>query len=621
MSISESFSSKSGNVYYDEPSALRVISSYGPCYVLRFASVNVHEHLLNLRINNSEYCSDLTRNLAISSVFKLSKLNEENLFPQGIQAIYEKSTIKLNYFRKDNKYEINFTYGGDTITYVTKAEDITTLKGHIALLSRIVSKLNEDNDDSIKEELTKPKGNKRGTVVESRKSKMHKTSSKVRIGIEENFIQQTNKTICDLLAKTEELQETIYFNNICPPRRTVTVINDFVNEGTINSDDKRKSTLKDFAADSDRRDSLNNYLAKLKKDVKENEKATIEDEMLGNDNNACINSPLDNIEEDINEEQFNNEMKEVSCFDSSMINTHKQSQLGGNDELSVDETPHIFNKLFPNDTTISEISTGKSNFFENLREITQLKNEQMKHKDPKKLENMKVVKSYRHFTSITALHDLNESSYVVADLNGIIQIRDKTSHKAIKEFDQHKKWVRALLTINDEYLISAGGDKVVNVWDLKAYKLIRTLKQHTKYIEVLIHIGGNIIASAGQDTKIVVWNITKNKELFILKGHTNIVYGLLVFDKDVLLSVGYDSTIRLWTISQKKSKKVIQENNCLTTVCGIDLELVAVGTSNGLINIWHIRKGTMVHSFNSHCNWIYRILKYGSNILMSSSNA
>jgi WD40 repeat protein len=61
--------------------------------------------------------------------------------------------------------------------------------------------------------------------------------------------------------------------------------------------------------------------------------------------------------------------------------------------------------------------------------------------------------------------------------NGIIEIWSCSTWKFIKDFNNHKKYVRDIkFSINSDFLFSCAGDETVKIYNLKTLELFQDLK-------------------------------------------------------------------------------------------------------------------------------------------------
>lgn len=240
------------------------------------------------------------------------------------------------------------------------------------------------------------------------------------------------------------------------------------------------------------------------------------------------------------------------------------------------------------------------------------------------LENMNLrseggcVKEIISVFKVTALLNLNETEFALGSSGGKIQIRNKSSQMVNDEIRGHGTWIESLIKIKS-FIASASYDKTIKIWDLNPMKKIKQMNLHQAEITAMLCPDDEQIISGSKDSNIIVWNIEKDTKA-VLKGHTSTVMGLSLYSQGKIASAGFDQTIMMWSLELGLCTKTLKDDAKICELCQLDFNLIAVGTVNGLINIWNLDLGVKIQTYSNHSSkWIYKIIRINSSLIASAS--
>ncbi|QHS72852.1 Rrt13p SPAR_E01410 [Saccharomyces paradoxus] len=165
-------------------------------------------------------------------------------------------------------------------------------------------------------------------------------------------------------------------------------------------------------------------------------------------------------------------------------------------------------------------------------------------------------------------------------------------------------------------VISGSYDGTLIVWDIAQMKCLRILRGHKDrvYSAIYDHQRKRCI-SASMDTTIRIWDlkdIRNNEErshvansaspytevldaMYVLHGHTALV-GLLTLSDRFLVSAAADGSIRCWDANTYLLKFSFNNTELNTTTALHASDEVLVSGSEGLLNIYNLSSGLLVHS-------------------------
>lgn len=133
---------------------------------------------------------------------------------------------------------------------------------------------------------------------------------------------------------------------------------------------------------------------------------------------------------------------------------------------------------------------------------------------------------------------------------------------------------------------------------------IRDFDGHLQPISsIKIEEKSNRLISASYDGDIKIWNLETGQCIQTLDKHlTKVNYILLTFNK--IFSCSSDETIKIWSFDDNKRSECLHtlyNKSEVFTCCLLPDNQLACGSTNGLINIWNLKKDKiLMKSFKAH---------------------
>ncbi|HEV3385825.1 MAG TPA: hypothetical protein VG097_13495, partial [Gemmata sp.] len=223
-----------------------------------------------------------------------------------------------------------------------------------------------------------------------------------------------------------------------------------------------------------------------------------------------------------------------------------------------------------------------------------------------------------------------------------LRIWNVQSGESKMQLNDHTAGIRSVAFSTDgKKLVSGGSDRVVRIWDSAEGKVLFALKGHKKAVRaVAFSPDGNSVVSGSEDQMVKLWDATTGKESIsfpefpemvtalsfspkgqtiaagtfqgaialldpitgrtrqTLRVHNESVSTLLFADNGQhIISVAQDRSMRQWSVLKTPivapAETIVSKVGAITSVAGTsDGRFVALGSSNGSINLWDMSKGT-----------------------------
>jgi len=170
------------------------------------------------------------------------------------------------------------------------------------------------------------------------------------------------------------------------------------------------------------------------------------------------------------------------------------------------------------------------------------------------------------------------------------------------------------------------GDQSTNGY-IKVYnqnfELVHSFKAHTNRIN---HIKqspfskNDLVATCSDDSTVKIWNSTSDWTLIQTFNHSNIANTIEWVNEDTLASGSFDETVQIWSIKTGQTLRTIEVNGYVISLkLLIGCVHVAVGLSNGNINIYNVNDGSLVSTLGGHSSFVQDMVLISSDLLVSSS--
>jgi WD40 repeat protein len=161
-----------------------------------------------------------------------------------------------------------------------------------------------------------------------------------------------------------------------------------------------------------------------------------------------------------------------------------------------------------------------------------------------------------------------------------------------------------------KWLLTASRDKTVKIWDLNAKESLLTFPDHQQYAwGATLNNDGTVGLSVGEDGNLRSWRATDKdkqlgKQIRIYGKHDKAIFKMSLYrgpKNPVLATAGDDGTVKLWQPDKGTLLKTLtgQKGWVIALAISGNGELVASGTGEGEIRIWHTSDGSLVQAFNA----------------------
>lgn len=157
---------------------------------------------------------------------------------------------------------------------------------------------------------------------------------------------------------------------------------------------------------------------------------------------------------------------------------------------------------------------------------------------------------------------------------------------------------------NPPCVVTGTGDGTVRVWNAEGTDLLHVLRQHApnNRIEgIRLSPDEKLIATASRDGTAIIWSLDTGEAVTRLIGHTGELFDVS-FNQAMtaIATASRDQTARLWRLIGTSGSKVevAAHSNVVSFSVGSDGRRMAVGLSDGSVNIYEVGGQTRVRSVN-----------------------
>lgn len=226
---------------------------------------------------------------------------------------------------------------------------------------------------------------------------------------------------------------------------------------------------------------------------------------------------------------------------------------------------------------------------------------------------------------ISAISITNDGKKMIeGSESGEILLRDIDTGTILFQKVAHTQKIIAIeVTSDDQTAISISEDGIIKIWSLvnsnplfKLHEAYDFQDHHNSVLATLTSSDRAISASA--DKTIKVWDLNTKRELYCIDGHNGGVLDLAFFpDMKIFISSALDKTLRYWNLDTGSEikrldlqistdlnrprylRRIDEIGGAKCVTCSYDGELIAAGSSNGIINVWrqNIRRPTVINTY------------------------
>ena len=159
---------------------------------------------------------------------------------------------------------------------------------------------------------------------------------------------------------------------------------------------------------------------------------------------------------------------------------------------------------------------------------------------------------------------------------------------------------------NGKTLATSSSGNEVHFWDTTSGQLVQKISTAAKgpLTALVFSPDGKFLATAGNDNSVHLWNTSDGSRYTTFTGHTGPVSAVAFsHDSRSLVTAGVDSSILLWNVTDKKlsdTPPMHGDGPALSmSIGGPDGFTLAVGRSDGVVDLWDTRTGTPVLTFTN----------------------
>jgi WD40 repeat protein len=197
----------------------------------------------------------------------------------------------------------------------------------------------------------------------------------------------------------------------------------------------------------------------------------------------------------------------------------------------------------------------------------------------------------------------------------------------------HRGTVTDLAWNGGPIIASAGVDRKLLLWSATDGKVLQTIATPQLVRALAMSPDGRVVASGGDDPAIQLWETDTGKPAAKLTGHADWVL-CLTFSPDgkYLASGGYDGAVILWDVAGSKKLRELKADVKLapgtipepvviwSVAFSPDSKTVAVGNSEGKIDLFGAEDGKLLRSLPGHGSAVTSLQFHPSNTVLASAS-
>jgi WD40 repeat protein len=217
-----------------------------------------------------------------------------------------------------------------------------------------------------------------------------------------------------------------------------------------------------------------------------------------------------------------------------------------------------------------------------------------------------------------------------------VKIWDSQTGECLKTLLGHNSVVTSLaFSPQGDRLVTGSYDQCVKIWDVATGECLDTLHKHTNRVwSVAFHPQRNLVVSGGDDHGIKLWELQRGKCIKTLQGNSNAIYAIAYSDQcnqHLLVSGHEDQTIKLWNVNINAPHDLETDlqpfqvlrghsDRILSVAFSPDGQILASGSADRTIRLWHPQTGKLTKILQGHRSWIWGIaISVDSKFLASGS--
>lgn len=256
----------------------------------------------------------------------------------------------------------------------------------------------------------------------------------------------------------------------------------------------------------------------------------------------------------------------------------------------------------------------KADFLKYGERSTQDNNQAKSQENPPKpsISWLKLQGNIKYFKNITTLAvNKNNQIFAYGSNDSTIQIWNVTSNQMVTTLNGNSFLVYDFLWSKDaKYLLCACSDQKIRRWDIinKKLEILGTKKtwHNSKVLALALSPDGKTLISGGADKTVKIWLLNSQSDPLTLTGYSTEINSIAISpDGQYFVAGGLEPHLRIRSLETGKLIRSIKNNARVTSlVFSPDSELLAVGSEDRIIHLWHMATGQKVWSFIGHSQQI-----------------
>jgi WD40 repeat protein len=215
------------------------------------------------------------------------------------------------------------------------------------------------------------------------------------------------------------------------------------------------------------------------------------------------------------------------------------------------------------------------------------------------------IKYFQHITNLVI--NKNNQIFAYGSHDSTIQIWNLVSNQIVAILNSNSFLVYDFLWSKDaQYLLCACSDQKIRRWHTKTQKIEilgnKKSWHSSKVLALALSPDGKTLVSGSADKTVKIWQLNSQTDPLTLTGYSMAINLIAISpDGQYFVASGLESHLRIRNLETGKLIRSINNSSKVTSLAfSPNNELLAVGSEDKMLRLWHIKTGQEIWTFRGH---------------------